>query len=43
MYQHGREGKSQHKNQEDDKASRGPSPQEFHRGGGTIDTDNNIR
>jgi hypothetical protein len=34
---------SQHKNQVDKKASSEVSPQEFQRGGGTNDTDNNIR
>jgi hypothetical protein len=41
--QHGPEVKTQHKNQADNKASSELSPQEFNRGGGTNDTDNNIR
>ena len=41
--QHEREERTQHKNQEDSKVPRELSPQEFHRGGGTNDTDNNIR
>ena len=39
--QHESEVKLQHKNQEDNKVPRELSPQEFHRGGGTNDTDNN--
>ena len=39
----GPEVKTAHKNQEDNQASSELSPQEFHRGGGTNDSDNNIR
>ena len=39
--QHEREVKTQHKNQVDNKASSELSPREFHRSGGTNDSDNN--
>jgi hypothetical protein len=41
--QHEPEVKTQHKNQLDNKAPSELSSQEFHRDGGTNDTDNNIR